>query len=244
MTAPWPTRTAVALIGLLASGCAALAISDHYASSFDASNRGRPVDEEPHLEVEFRDDTRFLSIGVLGAPILPTFVAFSSPSVIELRVSLGVRPDSEFSLPSRPCLALPSGEPLCAETAGVSWLAEKVTRDADGTLSHGVAFQSEESWPRGTALEALPPEPSRVFQADVYARAGYAGQPPLSRLYVTVVYTFTCPTTCPQSFALDAGDLALVAGTAVQSGGVPFQTQRKRDYWPLVIPGMDYYATP
>jgi hypothetical protein len=110
--------------------------------------------------------------------------------------------------------------------------------------SHGVAFESEFRWPTGIVRDAVPAEPSRVSRADVYTRAGFAGEPSLSRLYLSVVYTFRCPATCPPSFALDTGDLALVAGTPVQPGRVVFQTQSVRDYSPFIIPGWDSYATP
>ncbi len=226
------TRAALAACALLATGCSMYWVRGHFASSFDRSNFARRPEQRLHLSVVPSDDWRFLFLGPPGIPIVPVYAALGARSSIALDVQLEVPGDADFSLAWYPCLQVEGEEPLCPESAEVSWLGTREIDDADGDASyrHIPALAGAESWPRDFDPTTERGLRARVTRTEIFERSGYAGEPAVYALYVRVVYVFPCRAACPEAFSLDAGDLARVDGQAVMPGLVPFREERQSKY--------------
>lgn len=228
------TRLSLAILAFFATACSSFGIADHYASSFDATNRRHPMNERTHVDVVPRADGRFFSLGVLGLPVVPVGIAVTSPDEIEIEVTVLLHEDVDFSLAWHPCLELEGEEALCAGSARVDWHADRAVTDAGGERYERIpATNSYMQWTRLFAPIADRELTARVTRDAIYERAGYRGEPPAAYQRIEAVYSFPCRETCPTSFALDASSLVEIAGAPLTAGRVEFRTERRYEYDPL-----------
>lgn len=218
-----PRSAALLALSVFLAGCSTLEVEDVY----------RPVGAPPQYREElveaftsFAADNRFYSVGLFGAPVIPTNIATSDQDTLVFSVHLRLRRDAAFSFASRPCLVAGS-ETLCPSAVAVDATAmaqDDGTAHADGHPRWGVL-------PEFRYAERAPfiATGDRFSKEDLYAYHGYGGAP-WELLTVHVAYTYDCPGACSPELTVPGDVLLSIDGRTAFDGPLRFAKARRKDY--------------
>ena len=193
--------------------------------------------ESAELRIGMNPDTRFYSIGILGAPIIPTYVKSAESKTIRMEVQLTLRHDRDFSFAERPCLSNEQELALCPSEVSVGAIA--MFQD-DGSMyaDKRKRWQHISSFFRAqqrTFAIAPPKEKERINRQRVYQHYAYFGQPEFGYLQVNVRYSYECPDVCPQRVKLSTPDLVSIENLRVPNQLIKFEKKQIRDYRPMTV---------
>lgn len=229
-------------VGLvLTAGCSTLQIQDAYRLPNGGSEFEIAVPDGDAV-VGFQPATRLYSLGLVGAPLIPTVIKRHSPAEINLSVRLTLHADHDFAFPPSVCVRSDTAAELCSDTAFIHAYAifqddGSAYRDKHRRWQHiAPFFDSKRAW-----YEAITPSENDVSfdRAAVYRHYGYVGSPKWDLLSVEMVYHVPCPSPdpCPSSAALNLRDLVRVGSAPPASQEIAFHHVRVRDYRPVTDPG-------
>jgi len=227
--------SAVLALALLTATCSTLDIQDGYALP-DQSLKAALHVPDGELTLGFETATRLYAIGMLGAPVIPTVTHAQAAKELNLAVRMVLHADHDFSFLRSPCLRIDALNRLCADRQFADATA---SRQDDGSAH-------SDKQPRWQMLPAFA-NPSRQYHIEIppdfgstdidksaiYRLYRYSGTPPWTLLNVELLYHFTCPAECPQTFSLEGTGLSRIDHAPVPLGTLTFHRARLPGYSPL-----------
>jgi hypothetical protein len=238
MYRPRPIHTiCVLVLGVLAGSCSTYEVRDAYTPIANGPGYVEFKQDDVELRIGIKPDTRFYSIGILGAPMIPTYIKASDSKTIPMEIRLTLRHDRDFSFARRPCLSAESNDALCPDELLVTAVA--MSRD-DGSMY----TDKQRRWRRipnfyqANERTLNPPvtnDSTRINREVIYQHYGYVGEPEFGYLQVSVRYTYKCSGTCPKRLTLKTADLVNLHSWTVPGRTIEFERTRQSDYRPLTI---------
>ena len=191
--------------------------------------------EDVEVRVGINPDMRFYSVGILGVPIVPTYIQGPDSKTIRMEIVLILQNDRDFSFAQHPCLGIEGQNPLCPYETSVTAVA--LSQD-DGSMWadkqkrwHHIStfYQAKE---RTLKLEPTN-DGTRIQRKRIYQHYGYAGNPQLGYLHLNVQYTYECSTACPKRLTLSTDNLVTLENLQVPPKRLEFEKTQQNDYRPM-----------
>ncbi|TXH76074.1 MAG: hypothetical protein E6Q88_03110 [Lysobacteraceae bacterium] len=222
---------AVACIALAA--CATFEIEDRYMPIEGASDFHQRRDARLY-SVWIDSDTRLYSIGMFGAPMVPTRVRPGDPTTVSLSVWLDARQVRQFSFAPAPCVSGDDGPALCPDEVEIAALtrAAPPPNETDGERRFREMRPKTRIANLVIALASGAPPP-RIDRARIYQHFQLDEATQWEYFSVELRYRYRCPGVCPIRLGLEQTDLIEIDGQSAVSGRVVFERRRIRDYQPM-----------
>jgi hypothetical protein len=212
-------------------GCSTYRVYDSYEIE-NGENKPSYKTTEAEASLRVKDEDRFFSFGILGLPVIPTFIKIKDNKTLTIESILGLNKEHEFFINTQPCLILDNVNKICASELIVDAMA---TYQDDGTMYR----DGKKRWHmlpefmyRTNLVVPSRGEnrPGQVGQEEIYRHYDYKKQPAWERLQVRFIHNFECPEKCPDTFLLDANDFLNLSNQKIISNEYRYQKKRHHDY--------------
>lgn len=214
-------------------GCSTYEVSDLYVPVGDDEPREIVPQSRPYGAM-IAPDTRLYSLGVFGAPLIPTRVRTGEPTSFELMAWLDAEATRDFSFSTAPCLHDDDGRRLCPYEVEVSSFAREAPppneTDAERRWREMRRAKRVRSLLIGLDVDA--PDPSRIDRGRIYRHFQLEDATVWERFRVELVYRYRCGGPCPSRMRLSQTELIEIDGRAVLQGERRYERRRTRDYEP------------
>lgn len=225
----------ILLIAAFIGGCSTLELQDTYVETETKKDLLLDLKQEDvELRVGINSKTRFYSIGVLGIPVIPTYVKPTAAEEILLGISLTLRHERGFSFAARPCLSIEGQNMLCPYEVEIS--AVGLFQD-DGSM-YG---DKQKRWQKISNFYnldnqllrlAIAPTANRVDRQLIYQHYNYSDTPEFGYLRVTLTYKFQCTAGCPERMSLDTNGLVALENVPIEARYFQLEKAKQSDYRP------------
>lgn len=225
----------VAAAGCVAvAGCTTLEVADYYAVVGEDGTTTQDPRFHQAYGVRIAPNVRLYSIGMLGAPVVPTRVRPGDPESFELAAWINSTTLRDFSFASAPCLQGDDGRRLCPHEAEV-FNFNIPSNPPDETDAERRLREMQRRIPVRRLAIALGPgaaETPRIDRARVYRHFRLDETASWERFSVDVVYRYRCGERCPVRLTLERTGLIDIDGRSAMDGPITFERRRERDYRP------------
>lgn len=219
-------------VGLLLGGCSTLEVRDTYRPTGGGTTLPGYTSDDVKLHVAINPDTRFYSIGMLGIPIIPTYVKSTDPTEITLAIGLTLRRNHDFSFASRPCLIDEKSEMICpyrAEVSAVGMYQDDGSMYADKRKRWHKVRHFYKAENRILSLPIVPGSNS-IDRDRIYQHYDYKGAQKWGYLRVDFAFKYKCEGACPERLDVNIKDLVTVGTLPIQNKSYTFEKARQKDY--------------
>jgi len=227
-----PINTLLVVLCLVVSGCSTF---ESHRSYIDSENGQFTIGDYEGISasISFSKYPDFVSIGILGLPVIPVYVRLISEDTIELKVNLSMSESKDFSLKLRPCIRSDSSEVICASTLQVYSMAQH----KDG------GEKSTDKRPRWNSITAFRKLDSllinlennrssdRLSRDDIYDFYGYKGIPAIEHFTSSFTYSFKCNSKCPESFETKMDGFFVFEGKGIPLDKRTYVLKRDSEYY-------------
>lgn len=161
------------------------------------------------IDVWFKPDTRFSSIGPLGIPVVPIVMTASKQDEFALVVSLQQQKNLDFSFITNLCLNVDT-QPLCPRQMEIHAIA--MAKD-DGT-AHADKIPRWHKLPefqsaREMVIDSV--RPIRISKKDILTHYNHTGTH-WDYLRIDAIYKYKCDSGCPENLVFDTRQLVTLDG--------------------------------
>lgn len=227
--------TIVATAGCVAlAGCSTLEVGDYYAVVGDDGADAQNLRYNHAYGVRVAPNVRLYSIGMFGAPVIPTRMRPGEPESFELAAWINSTTLRDFSFASAPCLQGDDGRRLCPHEVEVSNF-NIPSNPPDETDAERRLREMQRRIPVRSLSIAIDPEIAdvpRIDRARVYRHFRLDQATSWERFSVDVVYRYRCGERCPVRLTLERTGLIDMDGRSAMDGPITFERRRERDYRP------------
>lgn len=228
----WLHAFTILSMSLFFGGCSIFEVRDTFRLAGQGSGALNYKTDTVELRAEIKPDTRFFSIGLLGAPVVPIHFKISDPSEMVLAFELSLHRDYDFYFLFHSCLTIENSKPICPEKLVISVFAqfqEDGFRYSDGRRRwhRNPIFHKSENL---VITPITAPENNLVSRKRIYQHYGYTGEQKWDYLRVHLKYIYRCEVACPKKVGLRIKDFAFVENHPLPSHVYTFEKTRENNY--------------
>lgn len=223
----------ILLIAAFIGGCSTLELQDAYTTTETKKNVLLDLKQEDvELRIGINPQTRFYSMGILGTPVVPTYVKPADTKEIQLGISLNLRHERDFSFAARPCLGINAQDTLCPHEIEIS--AVGLFQD-DGSMYR----DKQKRWqkisnfydPNNQVLRLAPDlNTTRIDRQLIYKHYVYSGTPQFGYLRVSVTYKYQCADNCPERMTVNTNDLVALDRLPIEARNFTLEKSKQSKY--------------
>ena len=216
----------------ICNGCSTFETREIYAPVGKNAPYVEYTIDDIQLRIGFDPDTDFYSIGLLGVPVIPTYIDTSDSRDVILNMSLELRKNIDFTFDKLPCAITKDSTSICPRTVEVSAIA--LYQDDGSTWKDKQRrwHKISQFYDLNNRVLKLPTtkESQSINRDDIYSHYGYDGYPDWDLLRIDIKYKYRCENDCPTQLTIDTIGLVKIENVKIPEETILFSKTKENDY--------------